>query len=140
MKKILIAVLALSMMLVASGALAQTFTLRVPCEAIADTQLYQYHYDKYMQKLGNSHTIQVAHQVSETSAVETNRIAAFRDLTQKTMGANWHRADHKLYQCMSNAIVDGGNYTVAGRGNTNYSSKYGLNRITLDGYFLANID
>ncbi len=47
--------------------------------------------------------------------VETNRIAAFRDLTQKTMGANWHRADHKLYQCMSNAIVDGG-YTVAGRG------------------------
>ena len=73
-------------------------------------------------------------------AVETNRIAAYSDLTKKTMGANWHRADSGLYQCMSNAISSGSEYTVAGRGNTNYQSKYGLNSITLTGYFRADND
>jgi len=41
---------------------------------------------------------------------------------------------------MSNAISSGSEYTVAGRGNTNYQSKYGLNSITLTGYFRADND
>ncbi len=141
MKKIMASVFALVMMLsIATGAMAQTFNLNVPCEAIADNQLYQYHYDSYLEKLSTSGTIQVAHRVSQTSAVETNRIAAYRSETRKTMGVNWHRADYGMYQCMSNAIVQYGNYTVAGRGNTNYKTKYGLNNITLTGYFLTDLD
>lgn len=141
MKKIMAAVFAMVMMLsIATGVMAESFSLRVPCQALADDQLYRYHYTRYLEKLSTSNTIQVAHRVSETSAVETNRIAAYRYETQKTMGANWHRADYGRYQCMSNAIVQGGTYTVAGRGNTNYTSKYGLNNITLTGYFLTDLD
>ena len=44
MKKVLIAVLTLTMLLTAAvGAMAETFTLSVPCQAIADNQLYKYH-------------------------------------------------------------------------------------------------
>mgnify|MGYP001094974236 CR=1 FL=1 len=44
MKKVLIAVLTLTMLLTVSvGAMAETFTLSVPCQAIADNQLYKYH-------------------------------------------------------------------------------------------------
>ena len=44
MKKVLIAVLTLTMLLTAAvGAMAETFTLSVPCQAIADSQLYNHH-------------------------------------------------------------------------------------------------
>ena len=43
MKKVLIAVLTFTMLLaVTANAMAVTFTLPVPCEAIADNQLYKY--------------------------------------------------------------------------------------------------
>ena len=141
MKKVLIAVLTLTMLLaVTANAMAVTFTLPVPCEAIADNQLYKYCASVFEYKGCSDHKIFVSHHVTQTSAVETNRIAAYSDLTKKTMGANWHRADSGLYQCMSNAISSGSEYTVAGRGNTNYQSKYGLNSITLTGYFRADND
>ena len=141
MKKILIAVLTLTMLLTVSvGAMAETFTLSVPCQAIADNQLYKYHATAFAYKGNSINTIYVSHRVTQTSAVETNRIAAYRQDTNKTMGANWHRADSGLYQCMSNAIAQYKYYTVAGRGNTNYTSKYGLNNITMTGYFLTDND
>ena len=141
MKKVLIAVLTLTMLLTAAvGAMAETFTLSVPCQAIADSQLYNHHATAFAYKRNSINTIYVSHHVTQTSAVETNRIAAYRKYTAKTMGANWHRADSGLYQCMSNAIVQYKYYTVAGRGNTNYASKYGLNNITLTGYFLTDND
>ena len=141
MKKILIAVLTLTMLLTVSvGAMAETFTLSVPCQAIADNQLYKYYATAFAYKGNSINTIYVSHRVTQTSAVETNRIAAYRQDTNKTMGANWHRADSGLYQCMSNAIAQYKYYTVAGRGNTNYTSKYGLNNITLTGYFLTDND
>ena len=69
MKKILIAVLALSMMLVASGSLAQTFALQVPCEAITRIlSCIGITMTSICRSWVNSHTIQVAHQVNETSA------------------------------------------------------------------------
>lgn len=139
MKKFVFGVLVMAMMLMmATSALATSFTLNVPCEAIADDQLYRYHYDRYEVEQNGDSKIYVSHRVTQIDAVETNRIAAFCQQTQKTMGANWHRADSGKYQCMSNAIINNNSYTVAGRGNTNYLSKYGLSSITLSGYFLAN--
>ena len=135
---ILVATTLLSIASIASAAVS--FTLRTPCEALADNQLYKYCASVFEYKGGSDHKIFVSHHVTQTSAVETNRIAAYSDLTKKTMGANWHRADSGLYQCMSNAISSGSEYTVAGRGNTNYQSKYGLNSITLTGYFRADND
>ena len=106
MKKVLIAVLTLTMLLTAAvGAMAETFTLSVPCQAIADNQLYKYHATAFAYKGNSINTIYVSHRVTQTSAVETNRIAAYRQDTNKTMGANWHRAESGLYQCMSNAIA-----------------------------------
>ena len=98
MKKVLIAVLTLTMLLTAAvGAMAETFTLSVPCQAIADNQLYKYHATAFAYKGNSINTIYVSHRVTQTSAVETNRIAAYRQDTNKTMGANWHRADSGLY-------------------------------------------
>ena len=134
MKKVLIAVLTLTMLLaVTANAMAVTFTLPVPCEAIADNQLYKYCASVFEYKGGSDHKIFVSHHVTQTSAVETNRIAAYSDLTKKTMGANWHKANGSLYPCTSNAITGLKRYTAAGRGNTNYASKYGLNKITISG-------
>lgn len=141
MKKIIVAALAMVMLLaVAVSASAEPFTMSVPCVAIDDAQLYQYHYSVYETERAGDNKIYVSHKVTQTSAVETNRIAAYRKETAKTMGANWHRADEGLYQCMSGAIVNGGSYTVAGRGNTNYTSKYGLGSVTLTGYFRSDRD
>ena len=89
MKKVLIAVLTLTMLLTAAvGAMAETFTLSVPCQAIADNQLYKYHATAFAYKGNSINTIYVSHRVTQTSAVETNRIAAYRQDTNKTMGAN----------------------------------------------------
>ena len=84
MKKVLIAVLTLTMLLaVTANAMAVTFTLPVPCEAIADNQLYKYCASVFEYKGGSDHKIFVSHHVTQTSAVETNRIAAYSDLTKK---------------------------------------------------------
>ena len=87
MKKVLIAVLTLTMLLaVTANAMAVTFTLPVPCEAIADNQLYKYCASVFEYKGGSDHKIFVSHHVTQTSAVETNRIAAYSDLTKKNDG------------------------------------------------------
>lgn len=140
MKKVLIAVLTLTMLVsVASAASAAIgFTLHTPCESIPDSQLYKHVSPQTIYKYSGGNKFYVKHHVEETSAVETNRIAAYRVDTKKTMGANWHRADSREYQCMSNALVISQYYKVAGRGNTNYASKYGLNDITLSGSFRAD--
>ena len=141
MKKVIFAALVMIMMLaMATSAMAVTFSLSVPCVAIDDSQLYQYHYTQYDVERGGDNKIFVSHHVTQTSNVETNRIAAYRRETQMTMGANWHRADNGLYQCMSAAIVNDDHYTVAGRGNTNYTSKYGLDSVTMSGFFRAALD
>lgn len=56
------------------------------------------------------------------------------------MGASWKPADGAYYPINSNAIISGRNYTAAGRGNTNYASKYGINRITITGTINAYDD
>lgn len=106
----------------------------VPCQAIADTELYKYYGDKYVTKgdTGN-HIVQIRHTVTQSSANETNRIAAYSGTTGKSMGASWKPADGAYYPINSNAIVDGNSYTAAGRGNTNYVSKYGISSITITG-------
>ena len=54
MKKVLIAVLTLTMLLTAAvGAMAETFTLSVPCQAIADSQLYNHHATAFAYKRNN---------------------------------------------------------------------------------------
>lgn len=143
MKKLLCAMLVLVFVLsISAVALADSawhdFTLRVPCEQIADDQLYKYHTDDQYYKSSDDSKIYVKHTVRENSADETNRIAAYRRDTAKTMGANWHKANNRSGQCMSNAIDVYKYYGVAGRGNTNYASKYGLNNITLDGSMQVN--
>lgn len=140
MKKFVCAILTMVLMLtVTTGAMAQGFTLNVPCQTLSDDQLYLYHTKTYVMKYDDTYNIVwVKHRVTQTSTVETNRIAAYCSDTQKTSGANWHRADYGKYQCMSNAIFEGYSYSVAGRGNTNYTAKYGLNNITLEGDFDPN--
>ena len=139
MKKALIAVLTLTMLLaiaVTASAAKSNYTIyNMPCEAIADNMLYQYQADtkNSVTKLDVDHIVQISHTVAQTSAVETNRIAAYDCTTSKTMGANWHKANGSAYPCNSNAITKGHRYTVAGRGNTNYASKYGLSKITISG-------
>ena len=133
---ILVATTLLSIASIASAAVS--FTLRTPCEALADNQLYQHHSEQKVWKYSGGNKLYVKHRIQETSAVETNRIAAYRHDTGKTMGANWHRSDNGEYQCMSNALVISQYYSVAGRGNTNYASKYGLNNITLYGSMRAD--
>ena len=139
MKKVLIAVLTLTMLLaIAVSATAERNSYKIynmPCEAIADNMLYKYHGDTNggVDKTFNNHTVQISHTVAQVSADETNRIAAYCFNTGKTMGVNWHKANGTLYPCTSNAISTGKSYTAAGRGNTNYASKYGLNKITISG-------
>ena len=139
MKKVLIAVLTLTMLLaIAVSTTAESHSYKIynmPCEGIADNMLYKYHGDEAdsVYKLGSNHTVQISHTVAQISADETNRIAAYNLSTKKTMGANWHKANGSLYPCTSNAITGLKRYTAAGRGNTNYASKYGLNKITISG-------
>ena len=65
MKKVLIAVLTLTMLLTAAvGAMAETFTLSVPCQAIADSQLYNHHATAFAYKRNSINTIYVSHHVS----------------------------------------------------------------------------
>ena len=80
------------------------------------------------------------HSVTQIDAGETNRIAAYDFTTKKTMGAHWHPSDRGQYPCTSNAIQHGHEYNAAGRGNTNYASKYGLNTITLTGTCYSDLD
>lgn len=144
MKKSIIAILALVLMLaIAAGACAESVSFRfsTPCQAIADSQLYNYHDDgDGALKRGSSNMVHVRHTVVQNDADETNRIAAYKVIEGKTMGANWHPSDNGQYPCTSNAIVSGKRYTVAGRGNTNYASKYGLNTITLTGTCYSDLD
>lgn len=65
---------------------------------------------------------------------------AYDFTTKKTMGAHWHPSDKGQYPCTSNAIQHGHKYNAAGRGNTNYASKYGLNTITLTGTCYSDLD
>lgn len=144
MKKSIIAILALVLMLaIAAGACAEvvSFHFSTPCQAIADNQLYNYHdLGNGAYKNGPSNMIHVRHTVVQSDADETNRIAAYKVDGAKTMGANWHPSDYGQYPCTSNAIVSKTRYTVAGRGNTNYASKYGLNTITLTGNCYSDLD
>lgn len=148
MKKFVCAVLALVMLLaIAASASASDmpdyaeFKINnVPCEAIDDTQLYNYHGDNYVGKDTTDHIVQIKHRVTQINADENNRIAAYRKDTGKTMGAGWKPADGAYYPINSNAIVSGFSYTAAGRGNTNYASKYGINRITITGTINAYDD
>lgn len=140
MKKLVFAVMAVVLMVsVCAISMAEGFTLPVPCAAIADDQLYNYHAENAVMKYDDTYNIVwVKHRVQQTDAIETNRIAAYCATTQRTCGANWHRPDYGKYQCMSNAIYEGNEYSVAGRGNTNYATKYSLNNITLTGDFNPN--
>lgn len=145
MKKFIVAVLALIMLLAVAATASATiayeidFEFSTPCQAIADNQLYNYHGDLGAIKNTDSNTVHVRHTVVQSDADETNRIAAYEFNDRKTMGANWHPSDGIKYQCMSNAITEG-LYTAAGRGNTNYASKYGLNNITLVGRVFPNYE
>ena len=142
MKKFVCAILAMVMLLsvaaVASAATAGFTIYNVPCEAIADNQLYQHHGEGYVRKDTANHIVQIKHYVRESSADETNRIAAYCRDTGKTMGAGWKPANNAYYPINSNAIVSYNYYTGAGRGNTNYASKYGLNSITISGFIDSN--
>lgn len=139
MKKFLVAVLALVMMLAiaVTASADETYVYfeidNAPCEAIADNQLYRYKGDDKIQKLGSDHTVQVKHRVVQNNADETNRIAACDWYSNVTMGAHWHPSDYCYYPITSNAITGGNYYTAAARGNTNYSTNYGLNTIDIQG-------
>ena len=141
MKKFVCAVLAMVMMLaLAVSACAQSadFSFNAPCKAIDDSQLYLYHGYDYVDKETDNHTLQVKYHVVQSSADETNRIAAYSGTTYKTMGAHWIPANSQKYPITSNAIINGNKYTAAGRGNTNYASKYGLNNITITGIIYSD--
>ena len=140
MKKLVFIVMAVVLMVSLSATvMAESFTLPVPCATIKDDQLYNYHVKNYVLKQDDTYNIVwVRHRVSQTDAIETNRIAAYCEETGNTCGANWHRPDYGKYQCMSNAIFEGYHYSVAGRGNINYATKYSLNNITLVGTFDPN--
>ena len=73
---ILVATTLLSIASIASAAVS--FTLRTPCEALADNQLYQHHSEQKVWKYSGGNKFYVKHRIQETSAVETNRIAAYR--------------------------------------------------------------
>lgn len=130
---ILLLVMVLSIAVVASAERALFTIYNVPCEAISDAQLYQHHGDGYVRKDSSNHIVQIKHTVAQSSANETNRIAAYRKDTGKSMGASWKPADSAYYPINSNAIVGGFEYTAAGRGNTNYATKYGITSITITG-------
>lgn len=66
------------------------FTLNTPCDAISDSELYKHVSAQSIWKYSGGKVFYVRHKVSETSEIETNRIAAYRHDTGKTMGANWH--------------------------------------------------
>lgn len=137
MKKFIVAILTLVMLLSIAAVVsaeAKSFTIyNVPCEAIADSELYRYHGDQFVNKYDTDGKLRVKHYVEQSDADETNRIAAYREDTRKTMGASWKPADYTYYFITSNAIVNGFNYTAAARGNTNYATNYGLTAITIKG-------
>ena len=145
MRKFIIAVLALVMLLavaVSAGAentIAKEFTINnVPCEKINDSELYRYRGQAFVAKTNGNNAIKITHYVMQIDADETNRIAAYRQDTGKTMGASWKPADNTYYLTTSNAIVSGQNYTAAARGNTNYASQYDLTTITIKGVVHSN--
>ena len=144
MKKFIVAVLALVALLsiaVVASADYTEFTIRnVPCEAIADTELYNYHGNYSVPKTYNNHMVQIKHRVTQIDADETNRIAAYNCSTGRTMGASWKPADFAYYPINSNAIVTGVEYTAAARGNTNYATDYDLSTITIYGFIDAYDD
>ena len=143
MKKFICGILATAMMFaLAANVCAEqvSFTFNAPCQGIADTQLYNYHGTGTAKKNGYSNIVYMRHSVTQIDAGETNRIAAYDFTTKKTMGAHWHPSDRGQYPCTSNAIQHGHEYNAAGRGNTNYASKYGLNTITLTGTCYSDVD
>lgn len=143
MKKFVCAILAMVMLLAITAnayALTIDFTIPTTCQAIADDQLYKYRGDDGVRKNGPSNTVYMRHRVAQINAGETNRIAAYSFTTEKTMGAHWHPSDFGQYPCTSNAIKQYHIYNAAGRGNTNYATKYGLNNITLTGKCYTDLD
>ncbi len=133
MKKMIVLVLSLALLLsIAASASAATinFNYTVPCQVIADDQLYRYHADKYIVELNNDRTIDVAHEVPGAVTIETNRVAIYRKNTGLTIGAAWKYADGEFYAYTSSVIVKDEQYTIAARGNTNYAAQFG-NSITL---------
>ena len=147
MKKFIVAVLALVMLLavaaVASAAETASFKIyNAPCVAISDSDLYKYHGDAEnpATKRGYDKSVYIKHKVSQITADETNRIAAYDCIDAMTMGAHWHPSDYALYPRTSNAIERLHTYTGAGRVNTNYESKYGLNTITIEGFIDPDYD
>lgn len=140
MKKFIVAVLALVMLLAvaatASAGTANTaqFTIyNAPCEAISDSDLYKHFGTDSCVKHIEDNEVQMKHKVTQIDAGETNRMAAYDITDGMTMGAHWHPSDYRYYPITSNAIDADHEYTGAGRGNTNYASKYGLNKITITG-------
>lgn len=145
MKRFIVAVLALVLLVaiaVSASAAANTasFVINVPTKELSDNELYKHHGRNYAQELAGDNTVYVKHEVTEIDANETNRIAAYRQDTQRTMGAHWHREDNRYYPCTANTIAYGKYFTAAGRGNSNYDFKYGLNSITLDGILDPDMD
>ena len=74
MKKFVCAILTMVMVLsvaaIASAATAGFTIYNVPCKDIGNDQIYQYHGDRYVVKLGTDHIVQIKHRVTQTSAVE----------------------------------------------------------------------
>lgn len=145
MKKFIVAILALVMLLsvtaIASAAndTAKQFTIyNVPCVAIDDAQIYQHHGADYVAEQSGNNRVKIKHEVSQSSAEMNNRIAVYRQDTNKTMGTGWKPADGTYYYHTSNSIINGKSYTGAGRGNTDYATDYGLTSITIVGVIHAD--
>lgn len=142
MKKFIIAILALVMLLsitaIASAAESTFAIYGVPCEALADNELYQHHGDGYIDKGLDDNQVQIKHRVSQSSVDMNNRIAAYCKQTRKTMAAGWKPANGSYYPHTSNAIDNNKSYTGAGRGNTDYATDYDLTSITITGSIKGN--
>ncbi len=143
MKKFIVAILALVMLLsvtaIASAAESTFAIYGVPCQALADDELYQHHGEDYIVK-GNDtdRQVQIKHRVTQSSADMNNRIAVYCKETRKTMAAGWKPANGSYYPHSSNAIRSNKSYTGAGRGNTDYVTDYDLTSITITGSIKGN--
>ena len=135
MKKMVALALAITMLMsLASVASASTgFSIPVSC---TDTTNYTKAPSVEYKSKGSA-AIYVVHHDNVDTTEYTNHFRGIDDDANVTRGSKWCTQGLNV-PIQNNNIKTGKNYTVSGRGNTNYYNNDGISRVTLSGTFDAN--
>ena len=135
MKKMVALALAITMLMSLESVASASTGFSIPVSCTDTTNYTKAPSVEYKSK--GSAAIYVIHHDNVDTTEYTNHFRGIDDDANVTRGSKWCTQGLNV-PIQNNNIKTGKNYTVSGRGNTNYYNNDGISRVTLSGTFDAN--